>query len=372
MSLEKASISWTYQEIARMIKTGKIDLMHIVQRGLAWSKSHKSALIESSIIGYPIPPIFSKRDRNHDNVYSIMDGKQRLNAIKEYMNNEFSLSSMPHVTYFDEDANQDVTIDISGKKFKDLPESLQNYLKTCTVDVIYFDNLTKEEEKELFKRLNAGKPLSAKSKLLASCNNIEDIMEIGNHPLFSDMLSEKARSNKNQVGLVMKIWSMLNLDIDDVSFDSKSFNKMIETIEITDDQKEDIIEILDLILEIRKELVGRTKKGRISFAARKFYTETHLISLIPYLKKALDEGYGVIDIANWVLNFYDVKNTASISGMYNNACVSGSAQHVNIAIRNSELKESFEEFFADNETGSGNEFEDIIDGIMDDVLHPDD
>lgn len=373
MSLEKASITWTWQEFARLVRDGRIDMAHIVQRGLAWSKSNKSALIESAIIGYPIPPIFCKRDHSLDMVYSVMDGKQRLNAISEFMNNSFSLSTIPPVTYFDDDQNQDVTIDISGLKFRNLPSSLQNLLRTCTIDVIYFNNLTKEEEKELFKRLNAGKPLTAKNKLLASCNNLEDIMKIGEHPLFKDMLSDRARSNKNQVGIVMKMWSMLNLDIDSISFDSKSFNNLIETIEITQDQKNELIEILDFIMDIREELVNRTKKGKVSFTAKKLYTETHLISMIPYFKKAIEEEYTVVDIANWLLTFYDVKTTASVSSMYNQACSSGSAQHVSIATRHAELGESFYDFFSKLEAeSSGNVFENIIDGIMDDVLNPDD
>ena len=60
MSLEKANITWTFQQLTRMIIDGKIDLNHIVQRGLAWERSRQSALIESAIIGYPIPAVFAK------------------------------------------------------------------------------------------------------------------------------------------------------------------------------------------------------------------------------------------------------------------------------------------------------------------------
>ena len=171
MSLEKSNITWSARQLKGMVMNGKINFNHIVQRSFVWEKSRKTGLIESMIIGYPIPSVFAKRlddgsGKRGSNIYYIMDGKQRLSTIKEYLNNEFELTTLPEITYMDDEIGEEVTIDISGLKFNELLEALQNYLATVNVSVTYFDNLTKEEERELFKRLNAGKPLSAKSNCL--------------------------------------------------------------------------------------------------------------------------------------------------------------------------------------------------------------
>ena len=55
MSLEKASISRSAKQLKNMIASGKIDFNHIIQRSYVWERKRKSALIESMIIGYPIP-----------------------------------------------------------------------------------------------------------------------------------------------------------------------------------------------------------------------------------------------------------------------------------------------------------------------------
>ena len=62
------------------------------QRRLRWSIPQKSRLIESLLLNIPVPSVFffeSEAAR-----YEVMDGQQRLNAIKEFMNNEFRLSSL--------------------------------------------------------------------------------------------------------------------------------------------------------------------------------------------------------------------------------------------------------------------------------------
>ena len=242
MSLEKASIVWSAKQLSGMVKNGKIDFNHIIQRSYVWERTRKSALIESMILGYPIPAVFAKRmddgsGKRGSNTYFIMDGKQRLSTVKEFLNDEFALSNLAPIIYFDTEEDKEIEIDISGMKFSELPDGLKDFLNTVTFAVTYFDNLTKEEERELFKRLNNGKPLSTKNRTLASAKNIGELLDLGSHKLFEEMLTEKSRQNKNQAVIVMKVWTMLNSEVEDVSFASKDFNPQIEEAEITDGEK---------------------------------------------------------------------------------------------------------------------------------------
>ena len=345
MSLEKASIVWNAKQLKGMVINGKINFDHIVQRSYVWERSRKSALIESMILGYPIPPVFAKRlvgdnTKRGDNVYYIMDGKQRLSTVKEYLNDEFELTDLAPVTYFDDEQNAEQTVDISGKKFSELPDSLQSLLLTVSFNVTYFDNLTADEERELFKRLNAGKPLSAKARLLASCKDIHGILDIGSHPLFAEMLTEKALESKNQVSMIMKAYCMANQKIDDVSFESKTFNPMLETVTISDAEKSVLLTVFDKIKAAHDLLVERGKKK----IAKKLYTETHMISLVPFVLRDLDVSVDLFTA--WLEVFYGRSDAASISSMYNDACGAGSAKHSNIVDRNDALAESYNKFFA--------------------------
>lgn len=344
MSLEKASISWSAKQLKNMILNGKIDFNHIVQRSYVWERKRKSSLIESMILGYPIPAVFAKRyddgtGKRGGNIYCIMDGKQRLSTVAQYLNDEFALTDLPPVVYADEALGECET-DISGLKFNELPEELQDHLNSVIFSVTYFDNLSNEEERELFKRLNAGKPLSTKSRLLASCKDIEGLLDIGSHELFEDMLTDKARDNKNQVTLVMKAWCMMNKPIEEVSFEGKVFNPMFETAAIDPDERLALDKVFALIHDTHLTLAENKEKA----VAKKLYTETHMISLVPYFVKAVERSIEAQMMADWLIDFF-----GSHSEEYDIAAGNGSAKNANIVTRDKILAESFEQFFSEEE-----------------------
>ena len=257
------------------------------------------------------------------------------------MNDEFDLTDLPTVKYVDTTTGEEVEEDISGMKFSELPESLQDILNSVMFSIIYFDNLTSTEERELFKRLNAGKPLSIKSKILASCKDIESILDIGQHELFSEMLTEKARNNKNQVSIIVKSWCMLNKPIDDISFEGKVLNQLTENLVISTDERTELEEVFNLVVDTHTTLLFH-KHNKV---ARKLYTETHLISLIPYFAVAVKNTYDSEKMAEWIFSFFDNENNASTSPEYNAAAGAGSAKPVTIQIRNNALSNSFNKFF---------------------------
>lgn len=350
MSLEKASIVWSAKQLAGMVKNGKINFDHIIQRSYVWEVARKSSLIESMILGYPIPAVFAKRmddgsGKRGSNTYFIMDGKQRLSTVKEFLNDEFALSKLLPVTYFDTESDKEVTIDISGMKFSELPDGLKDFLNTVTFAVTYFDNLTKDEERELFKRLNNGKPLSTKARTLASAKDIEGLLDIGSHKLFEEMLTAKSRANKNQVTIVMKIWTMLNRDVEDISFASKDFNPQIEETEITDGEKLELSKVFDYIVGVHEELKDNKEKD----VAKKLYTETHLVSLIPYAKQSIANGISEAMFGEYLINFFKTENDSDVYTKYMEACSNGIARNASVVARHNALGESYKEFFKTEE-----------------------
>lgn len=346
MSLEKASIVWSAKQLSGMVKNGKINFEHIIQRSFVWERARKSSLIESMILGYPIPTVYAKRiddgtGKRGSNTYYIMDGKQRLSTVKEFLNDEFALSKLQPITYFDTDEDKEVVVDISNKKFSELPEGLKDYLNTVTFAVTYFDNLTKEEERELFKRLNNGKPLSTKARTLASARNIEELLDIGSHKLFEEMLTEKARASKNQVTLVMKAWTMLNKNIEDISFASKQFNPMIEEAEVSNGEKLELAKVFDYIVNVHEELKGNHEKD----VAKKLYTETHMISLVPYIKQSMENNINESIFSEFLISFFKTENDSETYAAYMEACSNGIARNASIVARHSALGKFYEDFF---------------------------
>lgn len=346
MALQKASIVWSAKQISSMVKNGKINFEHISQRSLVWERARKSNLIESLILSYPVPQVYARRivgkeNKKGDSIYFILDGKQRLSTIKEFLNDEFALTKLSPVTYFDDELNEEVTFDITNKKFSELPDGLKDLLNTVTFSIVYFDNLTKEEEKILFRKLNNGKPLSTKSRTLASAKDIETLLDIGSHQLFQKMLSDKARANKNQAVIVAKTLTMLTCNVEEISFASKEFNPAIENMEISDGEKLELSRVFSYILNVHEELKGNREKD----VAKKIFTETHMISLVPYIKQAMEDNISEAMFGEWLVNFFKTENDSDVYAKYMEASNHGIARTANIVARHEAIGESFKEFF---------------------------
>lgn len=66
-----------------LYRDGDIDIYPEFQRIFRWNSTQKSRLIESILLGIPIPPIFvSQRD---DGVWDVIDGVQRLSTVLEFV-----------------------------------------------------------------------------------------------------------------------------------------------------------------------------------------------------------------------------------------------------------------------------------------------
>ena len=72
------SRDWTVETVISQIKNGNIDLNPKFQRRNAWNDKKKSKLIESYIVGYPVPEIVLAEHPKEKKKFIVIDGKQRL------------------------------------------------------------------------------------------------------------------------------------------------------------------------------------------------------------------------------------------------------------------------------------------------------
>lgn len=111
----------------------------------------ESSLIESVLLGIPIPPVFLASNKMYDiQVLNVVDGQHRLRAFFRFMNNEFSLKELP------------ILSEVDGKKFNELElADRQKILSHKLPSYVFRDFPGKECELEVFNRYNKGtKPLS--------------------------------------------------------------------------------------------------------------------------------------------------------------------------------------------------------------------
>jgi hypothetical protein len=158
------------------------------QRRSRWTPKQKSLLIESLLLNIPIPPIFlfeSELAR-----YEVMDGQQRLLAVREFLSNEFRLSSLS------------VLSPLNGRNYKQLPPRTKKTLDRASLSAIVLlkesraslrDAASKrvlELRKFVFERLNTGgkrlNPQEIRNAIYAGRFN-DAIIDLTREKVFTDI-----------------------------------------------------------------------------------------------------------------------------------------------------------------------------------------
>ena len=76
-----ASRDWTVETIVRQVEQEHIDLDPAFQRRNAWRDHRRSRLIESFILGFPVPQLVLAENPRRRSTFVVIDGKQRLMTI---------------------------------------------------------------------------------------------------------------------------------------------------------------------------------------------------------------------------------------------------------------------------------------------------
>lgn len=131
--------------ITGLLDSGHYKLDPDYQRRHRWSAGQKSRLIESFIMNVPVPPIFLyEYDFNR---YEVMDGLQRLTAIKEFYANTFPLSGLEYWT------------ELEGLAYNHLPSRIRDGISRRYLSSIVLLKETShgEEDPERLKRFVFGR-----------------------------------------------------------------------------------------------------------------------------------------------------------------------------------------------------------------------
>ena len=338
--MKKANMTWSAKMYVKKINNGEVTFDNTIQRGYVWDVRRKSLLIHSMIEGYPIPPFMSVRDEETHNL-DMLDGKQRSEAIRSFMADEYALVDVPEVTYTEN--GQEFIDDINGKKYSELPEDIRDEIADYSLTIYYFQDITDEEINEMFFRLNNGKPLSAIELTRVKAKSYSTIKELAKHDIFKSTLTEKALSKFTNEEIVIKSWIMLNMP--SPSFESKAVRDIMSVTDITEAQKTDIKLAFDRLVEIHDTIIASDPDDKmIKKTAKKLYTKTHFLSCLPLIVRSINDMVDVYDLSDWLQKFFQTDDT-SISEEYNKGCINGSGKTDSIRKRVKALEESYNTYF---------------------------
>ncbi|MDE5814257.1 MAG: DUF262 domain-containing protein, partial [Muribaculaceae bacterium] len=145
---------FSVRQLSLLIEDGDLELNPDFQRNFVWDRNRQSLLIESMLLGLPLPSIYlSQYD---DGRLTVVDGLQRITTIRRFLKNELRLTGLEYLKNCD------------GSTFKELKEKnilsdLQlRQFNQIQIGCFVIDYRSPDRLKfDLFRRLNTGgKPLN--------------------------------------------------------------------------------------------------------------------------------------------------------------------------------------------------------------------
>lgn len=273
-----------------MMDSGEIDLSPDFQRNIVWDNVRKSRLIESVLLRIPLPVFYFSANR--EGILSVVDGLQRLTAIREFMQNRLPLQGLEYLNDC-----EGCTYN-KGKKILDDRLLRRFNLTQITLNIIDYQSPTKVKY-DIFRRLNTGgRPLN--SQELRNC-------------LASNALRDALRKMANSV----EFKTTTTNSISDVRMDSQEYAlrfirfrmlniapgmRIEDYIDNMDDELDYCVELLNILDGFdyndyiaaydRAMINARYLFGRHAF--RKVYNDTEISSYRSVINKTLFLSWSVL------------------------------------------------------------------------------
>lgn len=212
----KTTVNWTVKNLKSMNDDKHtLDFSHPIQRQSGqWDgdRLKKSLLIHSILTGYiPVPPVYCLKEaideKNYS--YSILDGKQRLITIFDFIDGRYPLDEETPSVVVD-----DTVYELGGKYFTDLDVECQQELLRFKFTIYGFEDADDDLIEEIFFRLNNSTPLSKPQKAMPLCGveNAEFIKSILSDKFFSEICQFSALQRRKSDDMCTLLQAMMLLD----------------------------------------------------------------------------------------------------------------------------------------------------------------
>lgn len=262
--------TYMVSKLCNMIARGDLRDNHPQQRKSGqWNKETRDNFIVTVIKNEDFDPIkICEQLTEKGVVLWLIDGLQRSTTIENFKAGRFKLGrniNPSSVEYQeatrDEEGNityQNVTYDLRGKAYKDLPEKLKEDFDNCPVDVVKHLDCTDEEVGRHIVRYNSGRPMVAAQKISAYMHNTaKHVKKLAGHAFFNDCANYSENADRN--GTVDKVVSEVVMGLNFFGFWNKNAQKIGTYLNnnATKEMFDKFEEYLDRLLEVITPETGK-------------------------------------------------------------------------------------------------------------------
>lgn len=237
------------------IDEGSLDLQPDFQRAEVWQLPKKKLLIDTILRGWQVPPVHVILNEE-SYIQEVLDGQQRLSAIRDFMYNKFKING------FIEPIDDDIK-ELDGLTFEKLPQKIKNRLERYAIRVFEIVEYNQGEPGELFNRLNESLKLTSAEKRNAYVgdlrNQIKSLVDyLDNNGLDKHFLGF---SNQRMAyhDLFIKLCYMLEKNSLIASYTEKQLNDRAREDEPFDDSVIESVRGAILVLSTAKDKIDNAE-----------------------------------------------------------------------------------------------------------------
>lgn len=152
-------IERSVRDILNWVKKGKI-IIPKFQRDFVWNYNQSCKLVESILLGLPIPDFFMFRlidNEEKTEKYILIDGLQRYTTINQYVSGEYIQGDMKKIFKINDKSSQ-----WYSKTYEELEEEDKDFFQDYSLKINVFDSIETSEQIQklymtsIFERINTG------------------------------------------------------------------------------------------------------------------------------------------------------------------------------------------------------------------------
>lgn len=320
--IKSDSITMSIGELASLYNDGELIIRPEFQRFYRWTEEQKSKLIESILLGIPLPSVFVSQDET--GVWTVIDGLQRLSTVFQFMGilkDEEALKLMG--TKYLPSLNNKVW-DSKDDKETSLNASQRIFIKRARMDVkVILKQSDSSAHYEIFQRLNTGGTSLTEQEIRNAVLLMENplfykwIEKIAKYESFettvTGVISDNQKEQQYNKELLIRFLIFKNIEIENLK-KIRQFSDFIndESIKLAQNEEfnyekeeEDFKFLFDRLNNALGENVFRRynkDKEKFEGAFTVYMYEILALGLAPYLEKLKninDEQLATIIINMW-------------------------------------------------------------------------
>ena len=171
------------ETIISRLNSGRIIIPDYQRDAEQWDRRKESLFIESLLNNLTTPALFFLQGPD---AIEVIDGQQRLNTIRKYVNGDFKLVADDDINYLSPQS-----VHYSGKSFSELPKKFQIVFNDYPLTIIYLPpGLELGTKLEIFRRINeGGTPLTAQDIRLSYYSESKSVYFVRLAGIYADTAS---------------------------------------------------------------------------------------------------------------------------------------------------------------------------------------